>query len=226
MIFTELPHKAHKKSALLLLIHVKGEGIVDDAELFQRITRGDADALNQLIQRHYEFIKRYCYWKTRQAELAEDLTQDTFYRFCRSLSSYKDKGKCRAYLYTIARGLCADAFRERPAEPIEQVPEAKLGAALSAEEEAGAHFQSRELLEVLQELPSDLQEAIILRYSYGFRYREIAAITAVPLYKARLRVEKGLALLKKRLREEDLNEQDQESERNHHQAGASPCSDV
>ncbi|GIO44210.1 RNA polymerase sigma factor [Paenibacillus apis] len=197
---------------------------MDDAELFERIARGDAEALNRLIERHYDFIKRYCYWKTGQAELAEDLTQDTFYRFCRSLSSYKDKGKCRAYLYTIARRLCADAFRERPPEPIEQVPEAKLGSALSAEDEAGAHLQSKELLEVLQELPSELQEAIILRYSYGFRYREIAAITSVPLYKARIRVERGLAAMKKRMREEDLNEK--ETGRAHNHAGASPCSDV
>lgn len=213
-----------KNSAFTLLIHMKGERAVDDAELLERIRSGDAEALNLLIERHYDYIKRYCYWKTRQAALAEDLTQDTFYRFCRSLSSYKDKGKCRAYLYTIARRLCAEALKDKRLEPLEQIPEAKLGSALSAEEEAGAHLQSKELLEILQELPPELQEAVILRYSYGFRYREIAAITAVPLYMARLRVERGLASMKKRLREEDQDEK--ESGRTHKNAGASPCSDI
>lgn len=197
---------------------------MDDAELLERIRNGDAEALNLLIERHYDYIKRYCYWKTRQAALAEDLTQDTFYRFCRSLSGYKDKGKCRAYLYTIARRLCADALKDKLPEPLEKVPEAKLGSARSAEEEAEAHLQSKELLEVLQELPPELQEAVILRYSYGFRYREIAAITAVPLYMARIRVERGLAALKKRLREEELDEK--ESGRTHKSAAASPCSDI
>lgn len=213
-----------KNSAFTLLIHMKGERAVDDAELLERIRSGDAEALNLLIERHYDYIKRYCYWKTRQAALAEDLTQDTFYRFCRSLPGYKDKGKCRAYLYTIARRLCAEALKDKRLEPLEQIPEAKLGSALSAEEEAGAHLQSKELLEILQELPPELQEAVILRYSYGFRYREIAAITAVPLYMARLRVERGLASMKKRLREEDLDEK--ESGRTHKNAGASPCSDI
>lgn len=197
---------------------------MDDAELFERIRCGDADALNRLIERHYDSIRRYCYWKTRQAELAEDLTQDTFYRFCRALPRYAHKGKCRAYLYTIARRLCVDALRDKPPEPLERVPEARLGSAHSAEEEAEAHFRSAELLLMLHELPPELQEAVILRYSYGFRYREIAAVTGVPLYKARLRVERGLAALKKKLREENLD--GKETERAHKTSAAPSCSDA
>ncbi|WP_162551217.1 RNA polymerase sigma factor [Paenibacillus tepidiphilus] len=197
---------------------------MDDAELFERIRCGDTDALNRLIERHYDSIRRYCYWKTRRADLAEDLTQETFYRFCRSLPGYTHKGKCRAYLYTVARRLCSDALREQPADSMEQVPETKLGLSLSAEDEAGAHFQSRELQQVLSELPPELQEAVILRYSYGLRYREIAAITGVPLYMARIRVERGLAAMKKRMREGDPDED--EPERIRQAAAGSACSEA
>ncbi|MEO3946461.1 sigma-70 family RNA polymerase sigma factor [Gorillibacterium sp. CAU 1737] len=195
---------------------------MDDAERFDRIRAGDEDALNELIEHHYDSIRRYCYWKTRQSALAEDLTQETFYRFCRSLSRYTHKGKCRAYLYTIARRLCIDALRDKQPEPIDQVAEAEIGAALSAEEEASAHFQSEELLRLLQGLPPEQQEAVILRYTYGLRYREIAEVTDVPLYKARIRVERGLAALKKMWREEDFDEK--EPARAPKGTSAAPCS--
>lgn len=62
------------------------------------------------IKEHYDKIYRYCYFKVKQKELAEDITQETFLRFLQS-STYSENGKELHYLYTIARNLCVDSFR-------------------------------------------------------------------------------------------------------------------
>lgn len=59
----------------------------------------------------YDKIYRYCYFRLRDKSLAEDLTQETFLKFL-SQSTYRDEGKELRYLYTIARNLCADAYRK------------------------------------------------------------------------------------------------------------------
>ena len=62
----------------------------------------------------YDRLLRYCYMKTKDKYIAEDIVQEIFLRFWQS-HSYEDTGKEMAYLYTIARNLCMDEFRrEKP----------------------------------------------------------------------------------------------------------------
>ncbi len=57
------------------------------------------------LQVQYEKLLRYCYMKTKDRCIAEDIVQETFLRFWQS-KSYRDTGKELAYLYTIAKNLC------------------------------------------------------------------------------------------------------------------------
>ena len=59
----------------------------------------------------YDKIYRYCYYKVRDKQTAEDITQETFLRFLDS--GYSEQGKKLQYLYTIARHLCIDHFRRQ-----------------------------------------------------------------------------------------------------------------
>ena len=65
------------------------------------------------IEEQYEKIYRYCYYRLRDREQAEDVTQETFLRWFAS-DTYRDKNQLLQYLYTVARHLCADE-RRRPA---------------------------------------------------------------------------------------------------------------
>lgn len=69
------------------------------------------------LEAQYDKIYRYCYFKLHNAHLAEDVTQEAFLKFWES-QSYKEMGKSMAYLYTIARNLCVDTFRQKQAEPL------------------------------------------------------------------------------------------------------------
>lgn len=167
---------------------------MEDAELIRRIQGGEVQHLGTLIERHYASIGKYCYYHTGDAEAAQDLTQETFYRFSRHIQDYRHAGKCRAYLYTIARNLCRDYFRAKRAYPLADVPE-EAAPMWMLEEAVSAKLGFHDLI---AGLPKELQELIVLRYSYDLTFREIAEITGKPLYLVQYKVKRALVALKKK----------------------------
>ena len=75
------------------------------------------------VSAQYDKIYKYCYFKTGDAVLAEDITQETFLRFYKA-GKYHERGKVMAYLYTIAANLIKDSYRNKktfpPAEPLDE----------------------------------------------------------------------------------------------------------
>lgn len=63
------------------------------------------------IEEQYEKIYRYCYYRLHDREQAEDITQETFLRWFAS-DTYRDTNQVVQYLYTIARNLCIDEYRQ------------------------------------------------------------------------------------------------------------------
>ena len=72
----------------------------------------DAEGVRRVVEEHYDDVLAYCRRHTPSHEDALDATQETFLRFVRSLSTYRDRGKPLAFLYTIARNLCIDHIRQ------------------------------------------------------------------------------------------------------------------
>mgnify|MGYP003390973526 FL=1 len=74
------------------------------------------------IEEQYDKIYRYCYFKMYDVQIAQDITQETFLRFCKQgLNLGSDKEL--PYLYTIAKNLCIDHFRRRTVESLEEITE-------------------------------------------------------------------------------------------------------
>lgn len=88
------------------------EEIYSDDALVEQIRIGDEKAAEELIRRYYTSVLRYCKRECFNLEKAEDLTQETFLKLFKNLSGYKEKGKFKAYLYTIANHLCIDESRK------------------------------------------------------------------------------------------------------------------
>ena len=74
------------------------------------------------IEKQYDKIYRYCYFKLYDKQLAQDITQETFLRFYRQGLTL-DNDKELPYLYTIAKNLCIDHFRKRTVESLEEITE-------------------------------------------------------------------------------------------------------
>ncbi|MCM1220181.1 MAG: RNA polymerase sigma factor [Lachnospiraceae bacterium] len=65
----------------------------------------------------YDKVYRYCFYKVRNAYAAEDITQETFLRYFAQNNRLKS-GENMAYLYTIAKNLCKNFFRQKQTEEL------------------------------------------------------------------------------------------------------------
>jgi RNA polymerase sigma-70 factor (ECF subfamily) len=148
------------------------------------------------LQEQYGKIYKYCYFKVKNAPLAEDLTQETFLRFF-SQNSYISRGKPLAYLYAIAKNLCIDAYRKTYEQPL-------LEDIADEDAEIAELETSIAMREAVASLPNDIQEILLLRFSNELSVKEICEITGLSRFALGRKVSSGLKKLKKILREEDF----------------------
>lgn len=166
--------------------------MLNDDELVEQIKNGDEQAAEELIKRYYAAILRYCRWHCSSMEKAEDLTQETFYKLFKNISSYKGKRKFKAYLYTIANRLCIDESRKVPVYPLE---DAELTAAECSE--INRLEDDDEIKHLLNTISPEQREAIILRFGEQLTFHEIAKIMGCNMRTAQSRVRNGLKIMRK-----------------------------
>lgn len=153
-----------------------------DFLLIHRMKDGDDQAIEDFVRKYYPRILRYCHLHTRDRWLAEDMTQEVFARFFRTLNQYQHYGKAANYLYVIAANICKDHYR-KPAElPLEELPEEPV----SEMEPLELRLDVRAALD---RLPREIREAAILFYFQEVKQAEIAKIQGIglPLVKYRLK---------------------------------------
>ena len=94
-----------------------------DFLLIQKIKKGNEQAMDQFVLKHYPKIYQYCLLRVRDHGYAEDLTQETFLKFFQAFERYKHYGKALNYLYVIAGNLCKDHFRKEGRIEVSELPE-------------------------------------------------------------------------------------------------------
>ena len=105
------------------------------------------------LEDQYEKIYRYCYYRLRNRERAEDVTQETFLRWFAS-DTCRDKNQLLRYLYTVARNLCIDEYRRPVTQPLpEDLPEQERDP-----------LASLVLRAELDKLAPEDRELVLLRY--------------------------------------------------------------
>lgn len=167
--------------------------MITDEELIRQIRAGDEEAADILVKRYYTDILRYCKRHIIDQNLAEDATQETFYRVFRSLMRYQDKERFRAWLYMIARNICIDENRKQK----NTIP---LELEDIGEESSEIHQieNSDEIEQLLSVLPEEQREAILLYFEDELTYREIGKILGIPARTVQSRVKNGIKAIKKR----------------------------
>ncbi|SCJ37801.1 RNA polymerase sigma factor sigV [uncultured Eubacterium sp.] len=177
-----------------------------DAELITRIKQGERDLLGILIERYYDQIFKFCYYKTGDETLACDCAQDTFLRMIRYMDTYIEKDRFKSYLFQIASNVCNDGLRKRGDCFIEDQAEAKEKmTAASDRGDIGEQMAMADAVKsALAALPQIQRDVIILRFYSDLKVSEIAKITgaSIPTVKSRLR--QGKNKLKTILEKEGL----------------------
>jgi RNA polymerase sigma-70 factor (ECF subfamily) len=140
---------------------------------------GDKDAFGLLYDHYHVSVYRFLYYRVGTAQLAEDLTSETFFRALRSMNSFRWQGKdFGAWLMTIARNLAADHFKAgRTRLEFATEDERTLdGATEGPERQVLASLTNETLLKALAELPTEQRECLIMRFLQGLSIAETAEV--------------------------------------------------
>ena len=151
------------------------------------------------IEEQYDKIYRYCYFKMYDDQIAQEITQETFLRFCKQgLNLGSDKEL--PYLYTIAKNLCIDHFRKRTVESLEEITEEVI------DDPTEDLISNLTLRMTISKLPGDERELIFLRYVNEISIATICKITGLSRFAVYRRLSKSLKWLKEELKKEGFSE--------------------
>jgi RNA polymerase sigma-70 factor (ECF subfamily) len=169
-----------------------------DGRLLEQIRAGDVEAAHRFVREHYPAIYRYLLHLTRQPDVAEDLTQETFLQGWRRLETFQERGSLRSWLYRIAHREFLHLLQRRQAEPgLHTIAEL-------AAPEANARLARVELRDVIDRLPLEQREVVLLYYLEGYTSTEIARIVEVPVGTVYSRLARAREHLRQELGEDDL----------------------
>lgn len=176
---------------------------MDDRTLIYKIQRGEKELLNEIAEKYYDDIYRFCCYLTGERWDSYDLAQETFLRFIQYVDHYRYRN-LKGYLLTIARNVCMDYFRHGKDEVLLEEPlgeQERRSAKEASRDEISALVERQFFLGELQKLPQIQREALILYYYSGMKIREIAAITGVSGSTVKSRLRQGMEKMKKCMEE-------------------------
>ena len=167
-----------------------------DFLLLHRMKYGDDQAIEDFVRKYYPMILRYCHLHIQDTGYAEDLTQETFVRFFRTLNKYQHYGKAANYLYVIAGNLCRDYHKKPEVILMEELPEQPVNQMEALDLRMDVH-------RALEQLSPELREVTILYFFQELKQKEIARILGIGLPLVKYRIRRAKELLEQLLGKED-----------------------
>ncbi len=149
---------------------------VEEKQLIEQAQNGSKEAFAQLYREYVQQIHRYIYYRTRDQQLAEDLTADVFTKVIEGLPSYVDKGKpFISWIYRIAHARVVDHYRRQDRRPTAtNVDDANLSITPDMDADLVKSHASAALMKGIESLTADQQQVIILRFIEGLPIEAVA----------------------------------------------------
>jgi RNA polymerase sigma factor (sigma-70 family) len=185
---------------------------LSDQELICLHTGGNPGALSTLVYRHKDKLFTSIYFLVKDKYLAEDIFQDTFFKIIDTLATgkYSEEGKFLPWAMRIAHNLCVDHFRKVKRTPeIKTSDDRNIFDAISFSEEGAderiMRIQSGDrVTKMIDSLPEDQREVIVLRHYADMSFKEIAALTNCSINTALGRMRYALINLRKIMSEKQI----------------------
>ncbi|GAA4345828.1 RNA polymerase sigma factor [Flaviaesturariibacter amylovorans] len=185
---------------------------LSDQELINLFISGNVNALETLVLRHKDKLYTSIHFLVKDKYLAEDIFQDVFIRIIDTVRSgrYTDEGKFLPWAMRIAHNLCVDHFRKVKRQPTiktgddQDIFEVLNFTEPSAEDnmiKGQSHHRVRQMLDLL---PEDQREVIILRHYADMSFKEIAQMTGCSINTALGRMRYGLINLRKMMAQKQI----------------------
>ncbi|MEZ4837703.1 RNA polymerase sigma factor [Flavobacterium sp.] len=176
-----------------------------DALLVKNYIAGDEQSLAILIERHQSKIYGFIYSKIADRDITDDVFQDTFIKVIKTLksNSYNEEGKFLPWVMRIAHNLVVDHFRKTKKMPMQR--ETEEYSIFSYMSDNSMNVEGRmitdqvesDLQRLLDELPADQKEVLVMRMYQDMSFKEIADSTGVSINTALGRMRYALMNLRK-----------------------------
>lgn len=160
----------------------------------EQARNGDKQAFGKLIEAYQGPVYNLAYRMLNNSREAEEAAQEAFIRVYTRIDSYNPKHKFSTWVLSITSNYCIDLIRKRRAillsidEPLPSHPALMSEKESSPESQALSGEREAQVQDLLQTLPEDYRQAVVLRYWYEYSYEDIAEVmqTSVSAIKSRL----------------------------------------
>ncbi|MES2851029.1 MAG: sigma-70 family RNA polymerase sigma factor [Bacteroidota bacterium] len=191
---------------------MKSLSTLTDQQLVHQYVEGNSEALSTLVTRYKDKIYTSIYLLVKDKYLAEDLFQDVFIRIIDTLNGgrYTEEGKFLPWALRIAHNMCVDHFRKVKRSPsIKTSDDRDIFEVLNFNEaspeqkmmQSQSHDRVRKMIDML---PEDQREVIILRHYADLSFKEIAELTKCSINTALGRMRYGLINMRKMMTEKQI----------------------
>lgn len=154
-------------------------------------------SMEEIYQEYARIVYRYLLSKTHDEDLAEELTQETFYQAIKSIDRFDESCKISTWLCAIAKNQLLSYLRKHPeTEPLEELEHSRA-AAESAEQDVFQDLARIELMKQLHSCPEPFREVMYQRIFGNLSFREIGEIMGKSENWARVTFYRGKEKLKK-----------------------------
>ena len=187
--------------------------VVSDQKLLKCYLSGDRNAISQLIERHSRRVRDYIQMMVKDGDVADDIFQETFIKAVRVIDEgrYTDNGRFLSWILRIAHNQVIDHFRAQKQN--RQLNEAEAGydvlgtlrlAERTVEDEIVCEQIASDVRRMVELLPDEQREVVMMRYYSGLSFKEIAEQTGVSINTALGRMRYALINLRKMIKEKNL----------------------
>ncbi len=187
--------------------------VMSDQVLLASYLEGDKSAISSLIERHSRRVRDYIRMMVKDGDTAEDIFQETFIKAVRVIDEgrYADNGKFLSWILRIAHNQVIDYFRAQKQN--RQVNESNAGynvlgtlrfAEQTVEDRMVSEQIEQDIRTMVEMLPDEQREVVMLRYFSGLSFKEIAEQTNVSINTALGRMRYALINLRKMIHEKKL----------------------
>ena len=179
--------------------------VISDQALVKQYIAGDESSLEKLIVRHRDRVSGAIYNFTKDVYLTEDLFQEVFIKVVNKLreGKYNEEGKFLPWVLRMAHNLCIDNYRKTKRQvSIVTSEEFDLFEILPVDSTNGEEMIIDQQLKdkvrhLLNELPEEQREVVLLRHYFEFSFKEISELTGVSINTALGRMRYALINLRK-----------------------------
>lgn len=183
-----------------------------DTVLVTEYIAGNEAALSKLINKHQSKIYGFIYSKIQDRDICDDVFQDTFIKVIKTLksNSYNEEGKFLPWVMRIAHNLVIDNYRKKAKMPmVRETEEFSIFEKInfddkSIENQLISDQIKIDLNKVIDKLPKEQKEVLVMRYFNDLSFKEIAEETGVSLNTALGRMRYAILNLKKLIVKHDI----------------------